>query len=164
MNEIKATLDDVDLLCGYLHDASFTPGGIAMDFQTERFSLDLERICYEKGEKGKALFLIPVIRCPWVASRLTVTGVLKVEEEWIDRKLDGPNDIHVLMDIEKKGNDTLEISSEGLRLRMTISESSQIILEDLSEPSAGRRVTDFARSVFRGMGEIQDLRRRSRKT
>jgi hypothetical protein len=155
---LRATLDDVALLCGYLHDASFSTSDIKMHSDTKRFSLKLERICYEKREIVKALFFIPIIRYPWIDSCLTVTGVESFESVWRKKRQQRTDDRHLLLDIERKGNDRLEISSEDLRLSLVVTRSSRITLEDLSEPASGRKVTDFSRSVFRGIEEIDKLR------
>lgn len=158
MSMLRATLDDVDLLCGYLHDASFRTSGISMDSGAKRFSLKLERICYEKCQAGKAFFFIPVFRYPWIDSCLVVTGVERFESTCRAERHKRTDDRHLLLDIKRKGNDKLEISSDDLRLSLFVTRSSQITLEDLSEPSPGRKVTDFSRSVFRGMEEIDKLR------
>lgn len=164
MNELRATPDDAALLCGYLHDASFTPSGIEMNYAANRFTLSFERICYEKAQKGKVLFFMPVVRYPWIESRLTVTHVQTFEQEWLDRTFDRPSDKHILLDIEKEGDTTLIISSEGIRLRMGITPETEIILKDTSEPDTSRKITDFTHSIFRGMDQIEELRRRQSKT
>jgi hypothetical protein len=158
MSILRATLADVDLLCGYLHDANFQTSDITMDSNAKLFSLKLERICYEKREVSKALFFIPVIRYPWINSRLAVTGVERLESTKTDKEKEQADDRHLLLDIRLKGNDRLEIASDDLRLSLFVTQSSQITLEDLADALPGRKVTDFSRSIFQGMAEIDRLR------
>jgi hypothetical protein len=49
-------------------------------------------------------------------------------------------------------------SADGLKISLLVARSSQITLEDLSEPAPGQRVTDLSRSVFRRIEEIDKLR------
>ena len=124
MSMLRAKLDDVSLVCGYLHDASFQTSGIKMDSDAKQFSLKLERICYEKREAGKAFFFIPVIRYPWINSCLVVTGVERFETTSRNEHRKRTDGRHLLLDIERKGHDRLEISSDDLRLSLLVTPSS----------------------------------------
>jgi hypothetical protein len=61
---LKASLKDIPILCGYLHDAYFKPEDIVFDTEKRCYTMDIERVCYERAERGKVLWIIPVVRYP----------------------------------------------------------------------------------------------------
>ena len=157
---LRATLDDVPVLDGYLHDASFVPNDLEFDADAKTLKLPLERICYEKPERGKALFIFPVIRLPWIESLLTVTNVQDVVWEWKRGRDQHRDDGHMLLGLVHK-KDLLELRSPILLVTGRVSPDTRILLEDTSGPSVKRRVTDFGRTVFQAMDEIDRLRVRA---
>ena len=54
--------DKIELLSAYLHDALLTLKDIEHDEQKRILKMELSRIYYEEPQKGKFLFLIPIIR------------------------------------------------------------------------------------------------------
>ena len=103
---------------------------------------------YEKGEKGKALFLIPVVRYPWVRSYLRMFGVERMDQEWKDRKVEGPDEPQLLMDIEQKGRNKIELGSTHFKIILTVSERFELVLHDAPELLDMPRVTDFSGGVW----------------
>ena len=155
---LKASLDDIPLLCGYLHDASFTPGGLHFDREHRELTLRLERICYEQPKEGKVLLVIPVIRFPRVQSALTLTHVQDVSQEWISKRHTDLRDLHMLLDFTRRDERTVELRSHDLKVTAKVSGASRILLQDILAPSAKPSVTDFGTGVFHAMDEIEKLR------
>jgi len=157
---LKATLRDVPLLDGYLHDASFVPNDLEFDADAKTLRLPLDRICYEKAERRKVLLVFPVICFPGVECLLTITNVRDVVQNWKRGKPQDPDDLHTLLDLVHE-NHVLELRSDALVIRVTVSPDTGILLQDTSGSSTRTVVTDFAATVFRGMDEIEKLRVRA---
>jgi len=154
---IKASVSDIPLLDGYLHDASFVPDDLRFDSDSRSVTLTLERICYERPERGKAMFIFNVIRFPWIESELTFSHVKGTEQKWSSGHLRQPGEQQMLLDLESEAN-TIRLRSHALTLVITVEPDSVVTITDLSEPSAKRRVTDFGKCVFRSLEEIDKLR------
>lgn len=154
---LKASIQDIGLLCGYLHDAYFKPEEVAFDSGKNLFSMPLDRVCYERGEPGKALFIFRVIRYPWMRSRLTITGVAEMNQKWKDRGVDGPGSTQQLLEIDAKDGKMIEIESAHLRIALAISEPVEVTLRD-EALDTGRKVLDFSKGIFYGLDEIEKLR------
>jgi hypothetical protein len=154
---LKASIQDIGLLCGYLHDAYFKPEEVAFDSGKNLFTMPLDRVCYERGEPGKALLIFRVIRYPWMRSRLSITGVTEMNTKRKDRGVDGPGSTQQLLEIEVKDAKTIEIESAHLRIALAISEPAEVTLRD-EALDTGRRVLDFSKGVFHGLEEIEKLR------
>ena len=154
---LRGSVEDISLIGGYLHDGYFKPSGIAYDREHRRFSMILDRIWYEHGERGKFLFLIPVIRFPWMRSVLELTGVVSVDQRLIDRGVDGPAGEQLLMHIVEEEDGTIEIASTHIEIRLTISHDTEIVLED-REPVDRPKAVDFFKCIFRSLPEVEKLR------
>ena len=128
------------------------------DADKQCFTIDLERVCYERAELGKVLWFIPVIRYPWILSRLTMTGVEDVEQKVVSRRLDGPDGKQQLMDIVQKADDRIELGSYGTRITLTVTSDFILILEDVPDSVTRSYTTDFSKGVFYGMNEINKLK------
>ena len=99
---------------------------------------------------------------PHVLTVLKITGALDLKQDWKDIVNDS-DDSHTLLDIELKENNHIEITSEHFILHVEVAASSKLILEDVSEPERKRCVTDFSRSIFQGLSEIEKLRNRAQQ-
>lgn len=155
---LKASLQDIPILDGYLHDAYFKPDDIAFNADKRCFTMDIERVCYERAMRGKVCFLIPVIRYPWIHSHITMNGVESVNQKWNDRGVDGPDNKQLLMDIENKSGNIIVFGSTHLRITLTVSSDFEFILIDEPKPEDVPLVIDFSKGIFYGMGEINKLR------
>lgn len=160
---IQASFDDIPLLSGYLHDATFTPSDINMDEERNIFILEMERIFYEGGRKGKFLFFIPVKRYPFVKTRLSITNVENISEEWLDSAFNEPKDKHCLLYIEKIEDDVIKISSDYLILKIKALKETVLFVEDIGGPSKKLNNIDFSGSIFRGLDLIEELKEKSLK-
>ncbi len=155
---LKASLKQIPILEGYLHDSYFKPDAITFDPDKRCFAMDVERVYYEGAERGKVLWFIPVVRYPWIQSHLTMTGISQMDQKWHDRGVDGPDDKQLLMGIAQKSDDTIELGSTHFRITLSVTSDFELILLDEPEPEKGPRVTDFSKGIFYGMDEIDELR------
>ena len=155
---LKASQMDIPIIDGYLHDSYFKPEDIVFNADQRCFTMDIERVCYEQGKRGKTLFFIPVIRYPWIRSRLSMNGVEKMHPKWIGRGVDGPGNRQLLMDIEHKSEDTIVLGSTYLKIALTVAPDFELTLMDAPEPENGPWTIDFFKGIFRGMDEIDRLR------
>jgi len=153
---LKATLKHVPLLAGYLHDAEFSVSDLVLDRERKTLALTLLRVCYEKPEKGRFLWVLPVIRHPWMKSRLTLTGVQSVAQQ--DLRGASQGEPCMLLDIVQPAMTTLELQATTALIRAEVSSDTGILIEDLGEPREGTRVIDFRRPAFTAMQEIEALR------
>ncbi len=155
---LKASLADIPILDGYLHDSYFKPEDIEFDAKKRCFSINLERVYYERAKRGKFLWLIPVVRYPWIQSRVTIKGVSKMDQKWIDRGVDGPDNKQLLMDIQHKSEDTIVLGSTHFKVTLTVAQDFELTLVYKLMSEHGPRITDFSRGIFYGMDEIDKLR------
>ena len=156
---IKAFLENIPIMDGYLHDSYFKPKEMSFDEDKRCFAMNLERVCYEKAESGKVLWFIPVIRYPGILSRLTIYGVESMEQKIVSRRLDGPNGKQQLMDIVQTSDDKIELGSHGTKILLTITSDFVLTLEDVSDSFTNSFMTDFGKtSIFCGMDDIDKLK------
>ena len=158
MDMLKASLKDIPILSGYLHDAYFKPEEIAFDATKQCFTMNLERVYYEGAERGKFLWLIPVVRYPWIQSHITMIGVQQMDRKWQDQGVDGPDDKQLLMDIEQRSEKTIVLGSNHFKITLTVAQDFELTLVDESQPEDKPRVTDFSKGIFYGMDEINKLK------
>lgn len=157
-NMIKASLEDIPILDGYLHDSYFKPDEVKFDSDKRCFAMDLERVCYERADPGKVLWFIPVIRYPWILSHLTMRGVEEIEQKVVSSRLDGPDGKQQLMDIVQKSDNHIELGSHGTKITLTLSSDFVLTLEDVPDSITSSRITDFSKGIFYGMDEINKLK------
>jgi len=155
---LRASLADIPILDGYLHDSYFKPDDVVFDADKRCVAMDIERVFYEGAERGKVLWFIPVIRYPYIRSRIIMTGVEKTEQKRKNRGVDGPDGKHLLMDIEQKSENTIELGSTHLRITLTVAPDFELTVVDDSEPKKGSRAMDFCKGIFHGLDEIDKLR------
>ncbi len=156
--KIKASLDDIPVLEGYLHDAYFSPEGLHFDKEKDEVTLKLERICYEQCEKGKFLFILPILKFPWMESVITVTDVKDVSKKRLKKKPELINGMHMLLSIERQKGNVIEIKSHGIRIDITISDTCRIFIKDISLVKTRPKNIDFFKGVFRSLEEIDKLK------
>lgn len=157
-SKLRAKIEDIPLLGAYLHDSDFTPSDFHFDPGQNKFHIQIERIAYEEVERGKAFFIIPVVRYPKVSSRLVITGIEKMEIEWFDDAFNEPDDRHQLLELDTKDDKTIELFSEYMKIILSHGGRVELFLEDESDSGAKDAVTDFFGSVFEGLDEINKLR------
>ena len=157
-HKIKASLDDIPILEGYLHDAYFSAQDLHFDKGKGELTLKLERICYEQAEKGKFLFIIPILKFPWMESVLTVTDVKDVSKKKLKKKPELINGMHMLLSIERRKGDVLQIKSYGIRIDITVSDTCRIFIKDISLVKTKSKNIDFLKGVFRSLEEIEKLK------
>jgi len=87
-----------------------------------------------------------------------MTGVEKMEQKRKNRGVDGPDGKHLLMDIEQKSENTIELGSTHLRITLTVAPDFELTVVDDSEPKKGSRAMDFCKGIFHGLDEIDKLR------
>lgn len=155
---LKASLKDIPILDGYLHDSYFKPEDIAFNADKRCFTMDIERVCYERAERGKVLFFIPVVRYPWIRSHITMTGVESVSQKRHDRGVDGPDKKQMLMGIEHKSDNNIALGSSHFKITLTIAPDFELTLVDEPEPEDQPRMVDFFKGIFYGMDEVNKLR------
>ena len=155
---IKASLEGIPILGGYLHDSYFKPDEVMFAADKRCFTMELERVFYERAERGKVLWLIPVVRYPWIQSHLTMTGVDNVEQERKNKGVDGPDNKQLLMDITQKSDSIIELGSTHFRITLTIASDFALTIVDDTESEHGPRIVDFSKGIFSGMDEINKLR------
>ncbi len=159
MNQkLRAKALDIPLLSDYLHDANISINDISYDEVSKKFKLSLQRIAYESGQEGKMLWLIPVTRYPIIESILSVLDVKKMEMKWLDGAFkDDAGYPHQLLEITLD-NSILSLSSDMFIIYLSVSDSPEIFLEDISNPSDEKQITDLATGVFFGIEEIERLK------
>ena len=137
---IKGKLSDIPLIGGYLHDSLITLSSNAFDKQKNEFSLILERICYEAGQKKKILLIFTAFRYPTIQSRLTFTNISESEHKFKNKKLNTWGNEHRLIEIDLTKNQNIKLTAEHLEIILFSSGKTEVILEDVSEPSEKLKV------------------------
>ncbi|MCC6547947.1 hypothetical protein IT570_12345 [Candidatus Sumerlaeota bacterium] len=155
---ITGTVRDLPLLSGYLHDALFVPCAVKHDAERQHLRVPLERICYERAERGRFLGLCPIVRFPWIESVLCFTAVRAVEEKWVKRRKRDPGERQMLLEMGCLKSDVVAIEADELHLVVTVSPETTIGIDDIGKPSTRARTMDIGRGVFRSMAEIEKLR------
>lgn len=137
MNEIiKGTLHDMPTIGEYLRYSLFSSNDFSFNSSEQIFTLIVDRCYYEGAKQGKILFLIPIVKFPFVKSKITISGVKGISEKWT-REIENKNDIqHRLCHwFYRYRKNQIGIISEYLRLTIFISGSAHITVEDIAEPS-----------------------------
>ena len=155
---IKGKLSDIPLIGSYLHDSLITLSDKVFDEQKNDFSLILERLCYESGQKKKILLIFTVFRYPTIKSRLTFTNISESKHKFMNKKLNTWGNEHRLLEINLTKDQKIKLTAEHLEIILFSSGKTEVILEDMSEPSEKLKVTDFSRSIFYGIDKINKLK------
>ena len=119
--------------------------------------MPLTRVWYERGQRGKLCFIMPVIRYPWIRSLLTITGVTSMCHKWKNRS-DGSDDVQLLLDLATKDENSIELWSGDMSITLTVCPPVEFKIRDEAEMNAATRLIDFGTSIFYGLDEIEKLR------
>jgi hypothetical protein len=155
---LKASLRDIPILDGYLHDAYFRPEDILFDPESRSCTVELERLYYERAEIAKFLWVIPFVRCPSIQSRLTMTGVDRRDETWHDNGVDGPDGKHLLLGIKQLSENSIELESPHFEIILTIDPDFGITLVDESESDKKKGAVFLFRCTLFDIDEIERLK------
>ncbi|MEJ2055665.1 MAG: DUF2948 family protein [Calditrichaceae bacterium] len=155
---IKTTLKNIELISSYLHDALILSTKELYDKNNKIFTLNLERVFYENGRKEKFFFIVPMHRFKTIESKLLITDVNSFSQRYIDKELNSFGEQYRLLEIELKEKNDLRIIGEHIEIILTVTNNSNIILEDTSIPSKKYKVTDLSRTIFPGLDEIEKLK------
>ena len=157
--KLKALSQDIPIISDYLHDSFILIDSVAYDKSAGVFSMRIERISYENGKKGKKLGIIPVIRYPKIKSQVQISGVTKMDMEWLDDAFkDDEGYPHQFLSMSQDENGSVIICSDMFKVTLSRSNDLEVVIEDLSEPSEMGGTVDFGKSIFIGNEEINKLR------
>ena len=158
MQRIRST--DVDLVSSYLHDSVFLLRDTSFDQSGNLLAILLSRIYYEEPKRGRFLFLIPCTRFRCISSRLEIPNVVAVDYRWQDEAFNRPGDLHTLLRIRLIDDESLEVETEYVVLRVQLSRFTGILLTDTSGPTKGYRVTDLSR--WQGYRDVVESMKKER--
>jgi hypothetical protein len=136
--------DKIDLLSGYLHDATFFMKDIKYSKEQDKLVIALCRIYYEEPKECKFLFFIPATKFKRVECELIINNITEINYEWREDAFNGPDDVHTLLSLEYDNHSLITIGTEYMDIKAQLPEFAGIILNDTSEPSKKYPVTDFS--------------------
>ncbi|HUU91545.1 MAG TPA: hypothetical protein VM238_10070 [Phycisphaerae bacterium] len=96
-----------------LHDALIERRDVS-DVRSREFRLNVDRVCYERAERGRLLWSIPIWRYPSVSASLSIAPVERVEDARRQAKDIGEPELLLSLDIDARSNSLRLESSFGL--------------------------------------------------
>jgi len=152
-------VEELEVLSSFLHDAVFLTREVLIDDANGRVMITLDRIAYEHGVAGSKGKRRPrfFVRYPYVQSNLVFSSVRDPHWRWSDDAFNDPDDSHTLLSIDRDG-DVVEILTPFCSVDFTVTLSTRIVLEDLSEPGP-LVLTDYGPVLHVDVPEVHRLLR-----